>query len=482
MAWLIPTIEQRPILFIVEDLHWVDPSTLELLTLLLDQIPTLRLMTVLTCRPEFAAPWTPRAYLTQLPMGRLGRSQVEAMVTEVLHGKTLPAEVLRQVVAKTDGVPLFVEELTKTVLESELLREQESSYELTGPLPPLAIPATLHDSLMARLDRLTTVKAVAQLGATIGRQFSYELLQAVAALDETALQHGLRQLVEAELLYQRGMPPQATYLFKHALIQDAAYQSLLRSIRQQYHQRIAQVLEQRFPETVETQPELLAHHYTEAGLPKQAIPYWQQAGQHASDHSAHLEAISHFTTGIELLKTLPEMSEHTQQALTLHIALGVVLMITKGHAAPEVEHAYNRAHTLCQQVGETPELVPVLFGLWKFYNARPQFHTARELGETLLRLTQRANDPATYGHRSLCSRVDVALPWRIPCCPPAFGGRNRMLHTRATPGAGVPHWPRSRGCLPSPWRYGPLGARIPGTSPGSRSRCSDVGARAVTSL
>src|SRR5262245_3613532 len=266
VAWLMQETEQRPVLFIVEDLHWVDPSTLELLTLLLDQIPTSRLLTVLTCRPEFAAPWTHRAYLTQLTMGRLGRSQVEAMVTEVLHGKTLPAEVLRQVVAKTDGVPLFVEELTKTVLESGLLREQESSYELKSPLQTLAIPATLQYSLIARLDRLTTVKAVARLGATIGRQFAYELLQAVAALDETALQHGLRQLVEAELVYQRGVGAQALYTFKHALIQDAAYQSLLRSTRQQYHQRLAQVLEQRFPETVEIQPELLPHHYTEAEL------------------------------------------------------------------------------------------------------------------------------------------------------------------------------------------------------------------------
>ena len=394
VAWLIQAIEQRPVLFIVEDLHWVDPSTLELLTLLLDQIPTLRLMTVLTCRPEFAAPWTPRAYLTQLPMGRLGRSQVEAMVTEVLHGKTLPVEVLRQVVAKTDGVPLFVEELTKTVLESGLLREQESSYELTGPLPPLAIPATLHDSLMARLDRLTTVKAVAQLGATIGRQFSYELLQAVAALDETTLQYGLRQLVEAELVYQRGVGAQALYTFKHALIQDAAYQSLLRSTRQQYHQRIAQVLAERFPETAATQPELLAQHYTEAGLIEQAIPYWQRAGEHASDRSAYLETVSHCTTGIALLATLPETPERTQHTLTLHLALGAALQMAKGYAAPEVERAYTQARALCQQMGETPELAPVLYGLWRFYNSRAQFHTARELGDTLLRLAHRTDDPA----------------------------------------------------------------------------------------
>ena len=280
------------------------------------------------------------------------------------------------------------------VLESGLLQEREERYELTGPLPPLAIPATLHDSLMARLDRLATVKALAQLGATLGREFSYALLQAVSPWDEGTLQRGLHQLVEAEFLYQRGLPPQATYTFKHALIQDAAYQSLLRSTRQQYHQRIAQVLEAQFPETVETQPELLAQHYTAAGCTEQAVGYWQRAGQHASDRSAHLEAIGHVTTGIALLQTLPETPAHTQQALALHIALGAALQVTKGHAAPEVEHAYTQARALCQQVGETPELVPVLFGLWRFYNTRPQLHTARELGDTLLRLAQQADDPA----------------------------------------------------------------------------------------
>src|ERR671930_2072137 len=197
------------------------------------------------------------------------------MTGQVAHRKALPPEVLEQVVAKTDGVPLFVEELTKMVLESGLLQERAERYELTRPLPPLAIPATLHDSLMARLDRLATVKALAQLGATLGREFTYELLQAVSPWDEDALRRGLHQLVEAEFLYQQGMPPQATYRFKHALIQDAAYQSLLRSTRQRYHQRIAQVLETQFPEVAATQPEWLARHCTEAGLPAQAIPYWQ---------------------------------------------------------------------------------------------------------------------------------------------------------------------------------------------------------------
>ena len=261
---------QQPVLFVMEDLHWADPSTLELLSLLVDQGPTARILALWTFRPDFTPPWTGRAHLTQVTLPRLPHHQATEMTRRVAHGKALPAEVVAQVVAKTDGVPLFVEELTKMVLESGLLQEQEDRYDLTGPLPPLAIPATLHDSLMARLDRLATVKALAQLGATLGREFSYALLHAVAPWEEGIVHQGLHQLVAAEFLYQRGVPPQATYTFKHALIQDAAYQSLLRSTRQQYHQRIAQALEAQFPETVAMQPELIAQHYTAAGCAEQA--------------------------------------------------------------------------------------------------------------------------------------------------------------------------------------------------------------------
>ena len=400
---LLRIAAQQPVLFVMEDLHWVDPTTLEFLSLLVDQGPTARILALCTFRPDFSPPWTGRSHLTQVTVHRLPRRQAAEVIHQVAHGKTLPAEVVEQIVARTDGVPLFVEELTKMVLESDLLEEREERYELTGPLPPLAIPATLHDSLMARLDRLATVKALAQLGATLGREFAYDLLQAVSPWDEATLRRGLQQLVEAEFLYQQGLPPQATYTFKHALIQDVAYQSLLRSTRQQHHQRIAQALEAQFPETVATQPELVAQHYTAAGCAEQAVAYWQRAGQQASDRSAHLEAISHVTTGIELLKTLPETPERTQQALTLYIALGAALQVTKGQAAPEVEHAYTQARALCQQVGETPELVPVLFGLWRFYIVRPQLHTARELGDTLLRLAQQAHDPtlAVLAHYTL---------------------------------------------------------------------------------
>jgi class 3 adenylate cyclase len=349
LAIFLRIAAQQPVLFVMEDLHWVDPSTLELLTLLVDQGPTARILALWTFRPDFSPPWTGRAHLTQVTLPRLPRRQAAEMTGQVAHHKALPPEVVEQVVAKTDGVPLFVEELTKMVLESGLLQEREDRYELSGPLPPLAIPTTLHDSLMARLDRLAAVKGLAQLGATLGREFSYALLQAVSPWDEATVRRGLHQLVAAEFLYQQGLPPQATYLFKHALIQDAAYQSLLKSTRQQYHQCIAQVLAERFPETAETQPELLAHHFTEAGLTEQALPYWQHAGQRALQRSATLEAVSHVTRGLEGLSTLPETHERAQQELALQIMLGAALGAIKGQWAPEAERTYARACALARQ-------------------------------------------------------------------------------------------------------------------------------------
>jgi predicted ATPase len=390
---LLRIAAQQPVLFVMEDLHWVDPTTLELLSLLVDQGPTARILVLLTFRPDFNSPWTGRSHLTQMTLNRLPQRQTAEMTGRVAHGKVLPAEVVEQVVAKTDGVPLFVEELTKMVLESGLLQECAQHYELTSPLPPLAIPTTLHDSLMARLDRLATVKSLAQLGATLGREFPYALLQAVSPWDEGTLRRGLQQLVEAEFLYQQGLPPQATYLFKHALIQDAAYQSLLRSTRQQHHQHIAAVLEARFLEICETQPELLAHHYTEAGLVAQAMPYWQRAGQRALERSANVEAIGHLTKGLEVLTTLPDTPERARQELDVQTALGPALRALKGWSSPEAEQAYTRARELCQQVGEASQLFPVLFGLWTSYFVRPDFQTARELGEQLLSLGQHTSDP-----------------------------------------------------------------------------------------
>jgi len=396
LAWLLAEAERQPVLAVWEDLHWADPSTLERLHLFLDQVPTARLLTLLTCRPEFHPPWPRRGHLTQLTLNRLAREHVEAIVESVAGAETLPSEVVQQVVIKTDGVPLFVEELTKAVVEAREVSDQTSRRTL-------AIPATLHDSLMARLDRLGPVKEVAQLAAVLGREFTYDLLSAVWPTDEPALQQGLATLVQAELLYQRGLPPQARYLFKHALIQDTAYQSVLKSVRQRHHQHIAQVLEERFAETKETQPELLAHHYTEAGFLTRAIPYWQRAGQRAIERSANMEAVGHLSNGLALLATLPESQERARQELPLHIALGAPLIATKGYAASEVEQAYARARELCRQVGETLQLFPVLRGLWVFYEVRAEHYAARELGEQLLALAQGLQDPTLFveAHRAL---------------------------------------------------------------------------------
>jgi class 3 adenylate cyclase len=382
LTLLLRMAAEQPLLLVMEDLHWVDPSTFDLLSLLVDQGPTARILALFTCRPDFSLPWTGRSHLTQVTLSRLSRRQAAELTSRVAHGKALPAEVVEQVVAKTDGVPLFVEELTKMVLESDLLQEQEDGYALTGPLPPLAIPATLHDSLLARLDHLGTAKGLAQLGATLGREFSYELLQAVSPWDEETLQQGLHQLVAAEFLYQRGLPPQTTYLFKHALIQDAAYQSLLKRTRQQYHQRVAQVLEAQFPDTAATQPELLAYHYTEAGCWEQAVGYWQRAGTRAVQRSANPEAVQHLTRGLQLLAMLPETPARAHQELDLQLTLGLALVATKGQAAPEVEQTYTRAQALCAQVGDTPQLFPTLWGLQRFYRNRGALSTARELGNS----------------------------------------------------------------------------------------------------
>ena len=395
VAILLELAEHQPVFFILEDLHWTDPTTLEWLNLLIDQTPTASLLTVLTCRPHFQPAWHHCSYFTEITVNRLSHAQVEQIITRMTDGKTLPREVLQQIIAKTDGVPLFVEEMTKAILESGSLKEVDDHYELTGSLSTLVIPTTLQDSLMARLDRLVTAKAVAQYAAVIGRQFAYALLQAVAQVDAFTLQRELERLVEAEIVYQRGLPPQASYTFKHALIQDAAYQSLLKSTRQQYHQRIAEVLEIQFPETAEAQPELLAHHYTEAGLTEKAVHYWHQAAQRAVERSAHAEAISHFTTGLALLQTLPETLERLHQELNILVTLGSALMATKGYGEREVEHVFHRARELCHQVGDTPQVFRVLQGLWLFYVGRAEYQVARELGEQLFALAQRQQDAAS---------------------------------------------------------------------------------------
>ncbi|HYU19382.1 MAG TPA: adenylate/guanylate cyclase domain-containing protein [Chloroflexota bacterium] len=389
---LLKMARERPLLFAVEDLHWADPSTIELLDLLIDQVPTAPILALLTFRPDFSPPWGLRGHFTYLTLSRLPRKQAQVMVERVAGDEVLPPAVLQQVATRTDGVPLFVEELTKMLLESGLLEGQTSRDALSGPLPQLAIPITLQDSLLARLDRLGTAKEVAQWGATLGREFSYELLQVVSALDEETLQRQLARLVEAELLYQRGVPPHATYLFKHALVQETGYESLLKSKRQQYHQLIAQALAEQFPQVAETEPELLAHHYTEAGLKAQAIDYWQRAGQRAIERSANAEANAHLTRGLEVLKGLPDAPERLQQELELQTTLGLVLMPIKGYGSSEVEAVYKRALELCRRIGKSPHLFSVLRGLWEFYDLRGDIPTARELAEELLRLASSVND------------------------------------------------------------------------------------------
>jgi class 3 adenylate cyclase/predicted ATPase len=393
---LLELAKREPVLFILEDLHWTDPTTLEFLGLLLDHISTVPIYVLLTCRPEFQPSWHHGASLTEVTVNRLSREQITRMAAHVAGGKQLPAEVLQQIVEKTDGVPLFVEEMVKAVLESGYMQEVDGQYELEGALPSFTIPATLHDSLMARLDRLVSARSIAQLGAVIGRQFAYDVLHAVLQLDNLTLQRELGRLVEAELVYQHGLPPQATYTFKHALIQDAAYQSLLKSTRLHYHQQIAQVLEKQFPEMAATQPELLAHHYTEAGRTEQAVGYLHRAGQKAIARSANVEAISHLTTGLELLQTLPDTPARAQHELAMQITLGGPLLATKGYAAPEVEHVYTRALALCQQTGDPLQRSSALLGLWRFYIVRAAYQKTHALAEQLLSLAQSTHDSSLF--------------------------------------------------------------------------------------
>jgi class 3 adenylate cyclase/predicted ATPase len=353
----------QPVLMIFEDAHWIDPTTLETIGAVIEAIRDHPVLLVITHRPEFKSPWTGHAHVTPLALGRLGRKLGANMVAKVTGGKALPDEVLDQIVAKTDGIPLFVEELTKTVLEAGFLKKQEDRYALDGPLPPLAIPATLQDSLMARLDRLVPVKDVAQIGACIGREFSYELLAAVSPLRDNELQDSLQQLINSELIFRRGTAPASIYTFKHALVQDSAYESLLKSRRQEMHGRIANVLKERSTQTVRTSPELIAHHYTEAQSFDDALPFWLEAGQRASRKSANEEAIVHLNQGLAIIRTLPETPERRITELDFQALLGPSLIARRGYT-DETVAAYNRAYELSETIGNTDELFPILYGLW----------------------------------------------------------------------------------------------------------------------
>ena len=383
-----------PLVFIVEDVHWADPSTLDFLERLLRQVPTTSLLVVLTCRPTFVAPWHAHTWMTPVTLHGLTRPQIHHMITQVAGGKGFATEVTERLAEKTDGVPLFVEELTRMVLETGQFAETAARYEFVGEWAQFAIPASLHDSLMARLDRSGPAKDIAQWGALLGREFTYEVIQLVAPHDQAVLMEGLERLVELELVFQRGVARQAQYRFKHALVQEVASQSLPRRRRQAGHQRIAHVLEAHFPQTVEAQPELLAYHYTEAGQAEAAVPYWQRAGQRALQRSAHVEAVAQLTQGLTVLTRLPETPARWHQELDLQVALGAALMVVKGQGAPDIARAYARARALCQQLGDTQQLFPVLRGLVTYYLTRGQVQEAAQLGKQLLRLAQAQSDPA----------------------------------------------------------------------------------------
>jgi len=385
---------RQPLLVVLEDSQWLDPTSTELFERVIERIQTLPVLLLITFRPEFAPPWISYPHMTSLTLNRLGRRQCTEMMAAVAGGKPLPEEILAQIWAKTEGVPLFVEELTKTVLESGLLEDRGDRFELTGPLPPLAIPATLQDSLMARLDRFAPVKEVAQIGAVIGREFSYRLLAALSPLEETALQEALSHLVGSELVFRRGTIPDATYSFKHAFVQDAAYGSLLKSRRRQLHAQVAGPLRERFPELVASQPEILAHHCTEAGLTEQAIDYWQVAGDRAVERSANVEAIAHFTQALTLLRALSDSPDRLRREIAVQTALGVPLLAKRGFAAPEVGEAYSRALELCEQVGETTLLPSALQGLSSYYIVRAELQLGRQMAERCLALAQHSNDSA----------------------------------------------------------------------------------------
>jgi class 3 adenylate cyclase/predicted ATPase len=395
-ALLLETSPGRTMLFIVEDLHWVDPTTLDWLTMVITQAAKTSVLVLLTSRPDFEPPWSDQPNLGKIALNRLSGIQVGTVVKGVTGGKSLPKEITEQVVSRTDGVPLFVEELTKTLLESGLLRQRENEYELVGSLPSMSIPATLQDSLMARLDRLSTAKPVAQLGATLGREFSYELLHAVSPLEGNTLQNELTRLEEAELLYRQGLLPQAKYMFKHALIQEAAYESLLKGTRREFHLHIAEVLENRFPSTAESEPELLGHHYTKGARPERAIPYWQQAGQGALKRSANPEAISHLTQGLTLLQTLPEGEERDQKELAMQVGLSPAYMITKGWGAVEVEQCSKRAQALSKTLGDGPSLYAATWGLCFNYFLRGQMNLSLDMGEKVLQMAYATDNPVLH--------------------------------------------------------------------------------------
>jgi class 3 adenylate cyclase/predicted ATPase len=394
---------QQPVLFVVEDTHWIDPTTLELLGLCVERIQHMNALMVVSCRPDFVHPWGGLAHVTSLTLNRLGHRHCSAIVEQVTEGRKMAEPVFEHIIAKTDGVPLFVEELTKTILESGVLRIVGDSYMLDGPLPQLSLPATLQDSLMARLDRLGEVKEVAQVAAVIGRDFSYDLLAAIEMNLTVSLDEALGQLVTSGLVYRRGGAAHPTYFFKHALVQDAAYSSLLLSGRQQLHGQIADKIAEHFPDVAEVQPEILAHHNTEAKRPALAIDYWLKAGKRASERSANIEAIAHLERGVALLDRLPEGHDRERRELMLQASLGMPLIATRGYSAAETGAAWARTRALAEALGETAPLLRSLYGLWAYNLVGGDIRVGREMAGRFLALAEAEGDKeaSLVGHRIL---------------------------------------------------------------------------------
>lgn len=381
---------QQPALVVVEDLHWADPSTLELLELAFENLQDDRVMFVLTGRPEFQAPWTAR--LEDLNLSRLSLSDAEQMMRQVAGQRQLPHEVLEELPPRSEGVPLFVEELTRAVLDSGLLADRGDRYELLAPLEDAAIPPNLQASLVARIHRLGACKRVAQVGSVLGRSFSYEMIRAVDDASEAELRRDLAELVRTDCLHVIGEPPEAQWTFKHAMIRDAAYDSWMRVNRRKLHKRIAETLITRFPETTMAQPELVAHHFTEAQAAESAVPHWLSAGQQALSRSANHEAVDCLTRGLEVVATLPDAEPRANAELTMRVLLGPALMATKGYSHADVHASYTRAHELVKTVGQAPHMFEVLWGLWAQSFVGGQLLAAREPAEHVVRLAHASTD------------------------------------------------------------------------------------------
>jgi predicted ATPase len=385
---------RHPVLLVVEDAHWSDPTSRELFDLVIDRLPTRRILMIVTFRPEFTAPWVGRSYVTLLSLSRLGPRQSTEMIARLTGGKALPQEIVDQIIDRSAGVPLFIEELTKAVIESGVLTDVGDRFTMAAPLPPLAIPTSLNASLLARLDRLAPTRDVAQIAAALGRQFSHELISAVVTIPKQQLDDALAQLVNAELIFRRGMPPDAEYIFKHALVQGAAYGTLLRGRRQQIHARIVKVLESQFLEIVVAQPQLMAQHCTEAGLITEAIGYWIKAGRLSFARSAIVEAGLQLRKGLALVSSLVEGPEPLRQELDLLTTLGSVEIYSKGEGAPTACEAVVRARALCDQLSDRSSLGLVLYMQGGHYVARADYAGALQVAEDLLHVANENNDAA----------------------------------------------------------------------------------------